>query len=267
MTEYDYRKADGISQSMLKDWFVSPAVYYAKHISLTIPPEPEKDSMRLGTAVHALVLEPQNFDSMIAVMPKCDRRTKVGKEVFAEFAKQSTGKTIIDEDQYATAKAMAAAIGSNKLAATLLVGAAEDDTEVVQIWEDQTGLWRKCRIDLVRRDLGCLIDVKTSATPWPGEFMRSYEDFGYFRQGAFYLDSPVAKQAGITSFRFIVVGSEPPHEVFVYEASEASLAEGAAEIRMALEDISVRRFTGEWTDERSNDLIQLDRPALRRVRC
>lgn len=56
-----YHAANGISSSMVKDARISLMYYHGRHISGTIARE-TSDALTLGTLVHTLVLEPENFD-------------------------------------------------------------------------------------------------------------------------------------------------------------------------------------------------------------
>jgi len=56
-----YHAANGISSSMVKDARISLMYYHGRHIAGTIPRE-TSDALTLGTLVHTLVLEPENFD-------------------------------------------------------------------------------------------------------------------------------------------------------------------------------------------------------------
>ncbi|MCB1902338.1 MAG: PD-(D/E)XK nuclease-like domain-containing protein, partial [Rhodocyclaceae bacterium] len=112
-----YHGSSGWSSSQLKTLIErTPAhlVYNMTHRS-----EPTAN-MALGTAVHTLVLEPATFDAEFAVMPKVDKRTKIGKEMFAEFEAASAGKTVIAEDMLAKAQAMADSVRSHPVAGLLL---------------------------------------------------------------------------------------------------------------------------------------------------
>ncbi|AZI53425.1 hypothetical protein CBF16_21525 (plasmid) [Pantoea agglomerans] len=55
-----YHSANGISSSMVKDARISLMYYHGRHITGTIPRE-TSEALTLGTLVHTLALEPENF--------------------------------------------------------------------------------------------------------------------------------------------------------------------------------------------------------------
>ncbi|MDU5473984.1 MULTISPECIES: PD-(D/E)XK nuclease-like domain-containing protein [unclassified Pantoea] len=62
-----YHAANGISSSMIKDARISLMYYHGRHITGTIPRE-TSDALTLGTLVHTLALEPENFDKEFSTL-------------------------------------------------------------------------------------------------------------------------------------------------------------------------------------------------------
>lgn len=50
-----------VSRSQLEDLRASPALYHARHVARTLPPDSPGPAMRLGTNVHMAVLEPEEW--------------------------------------------------------------------------------------------------------------------------------------------------------------------------------------------------------------
>ncbi|MCW0974118.1 PD-(D/E)XK nuclease-like domain-containing protein [Pantoea sp. JV6] len=61
-----YHAANGISSSMVKDARISLMYYHGRHITGTIPRD-TSDALTLGTLVHTLALEPENFATEFSV--------------------------------------------------------------------------------------------------------------------------------------------------------------------------------------------------------
>ncbi len=163
-------------------------------------------AMILGTAVHTAILEPARFASEYRVF-EGDRRTKAGKEEYA--ALQATGATIIDADDYATVKAMAASVRANKTAASLL---QDGIAEASIFWKDTlTGVECKCRPDWITNS-GIVVDVKTTEDASPAAFARSVMQYRYAVQAAHYLEGTEAER-----FVFIAVEKKAPYAVACYE--------------------------------------------------
>lgn len=58
-------------------------------------PLEQTTALLVGSAVHKMVLEPETFDSEFVIAPDINRRTKNGKEEYADFLKSAAGKSII----------------------------------------------------------------------------------------------------------------------------------------------------------------------------
>ncbi len=76
----DYLALDRISAHGIQKVGRSPLHYRAERDAPMTP----SDAMKLGTAVHTGLLEPELWDSVLCA-PKVDRRTKAGKEAWAAF--------------------------------------------------------------------------------------------------------------------------------------------------------------------------------------
>jgi hypothetical protein len=98
-----------ISKSGLDLVHRSPAHYYAAKLDPDRPAE-KKDTpaLRFGRAFHTLVLEPDLFFQEYAVLPeKVDRRTKAGKEAWAEFEAELGGREALTAEDGQRLGAMA----------------------------------------------------------------------------------------------------------------------------------------------------------------
>jgi exodeoxyribonuclease VIII len=152
-------------------------------------------SMKLGSLVHALVLEPDTFSERYALAPEGDRRTKAGKEAFEQFLTESEGKDVITSSDYETAQAMAESVREHPSASLLL---REGDPEV-SVFAELAGTACKCRIDWLRPD-GILVDLKTTKDASSSAFARSCASFDYPVQAAMYLDLTIAADVEATDF-------------------------------------------------------------------
>lgn len=82
MENADYHAHPAISKSHLDLIARSPLHYWARYIDPNRVPTEPTDAMRLGTAVHTLTLEADQFEARYAVAPAVDRRYKAGKEAW-----------------------------------------------------------------------------------------------------------------------------------------------------------------------------------------
>ena len=90
MTEQEYRKHPAISRSELFKITESPEKFkYSRE-----NPEEPTPALVFGQLFHAMALQPETVWEQFAVMPNIDRRTRAGKEAFAEFEAQAEANAL-----------------------------------------------------------------------------------------------------------------------------------------------------------------------------
>lgn len=247
-----------ISNSMLKTFIESVPRYHAKYVAKTITDEPS-DSLRLGQAFHAIVLQPEK--NLVAVSPKFDRRTKQGKADACVFAADHASKIIVDSEEAALLEGMVAGIQANPT--TRRIVAEGGHREIPVRWVHQgTGLPCKSRFDLITSEL--IVDVKTidSLANWPKHVV----NFAYHRQAAFYLQADACIQANFghkidRHFVFVVVEKEPPHEAAAFTLDSRTLALAHGEIDAAMAELKFFRKLNIWKSRYHNQIIPTVLPA------
>ena len=232
----DYHANPAISHSKLECFRRRPALYHKKYIAKTIEAEEPSAAFRVGSAAHCSVLEPAEWGKRYAVKPEgIDRRTKEGKEKWAQFEELHAGKIIIDQDEAATVLKLTDAVRQNPLAEQLLARGVPEAT-----WRTGGSLTLQCRTDWFNPD-GCEItdgrayvaDLKTVESLDDesfSNFERAVFRWGYHRQAGFYL--PLISELWskpVFDFVFIVVEKCEPFGVAVYKVSNAALQRGQEE--------------------------------------
>ncbi len=211
MTEQEYRAAAGVNKSTLWNMKKTPAhyKYYIDH-----PPE-ETASMRLGRAVHSLILTPEQYSSDFAVLPEgIDRRTKAGKEAYEEFMQMHGGKEILSVSDAAMIANMAAAVLACPEAVDLL---KDTEREKPFFWNDDNGILCKCRMDAVTT--GRIIDIKSAQDADTDVFAREALRYGYHVQTAHYIDAYYKTISSKTpEWYFIVIEKADPYCVNILKA-------------------------------------------------
>jgi hypothetical protein len=189
-------------------------------------------ALRFGRALHVYVLEGEvAFHSRYAIAPICDKRTTVGKNVYAKWVAENMDKEPIDQDEYELILAMNASLYQHPYAKVLLGKGCGERTV---IWRhDETGCLCKSRTDWVPDDnTGIVIDLKGLEEVTERKFVNAClaEDRGYARAAAFYLDG-TSKALGkkFDVFAFICVEKEQPCKVEIYTMEDDILAWGRAE--------------------------------------
>lgn len=256
MSETLYHSLPLASASALKLLAKSPA-----HLAWDRRPDAvdkATPAMQLGTALHFAVIEPQRFESLYAVLPKCDRRTTAGKEAYAAFVAENVGKTIIDADDYAKVLGMATSLRSNEMFADLVENATAK--EISGIWQDKnTGVICKMRGDLFVDEYSAIVDVKSCVDASPAGFLRAIVSNGYHIQGEFYLQGATANGQHYQNFLFACVESQAPYFTAIYQLSTEFLGLARAQINVLLDLYRECEESGMWPGY-STEMVTLEPP-------
>lgn len=149
-----YHSDPALSRSRLKSLLTGPPLEF--HAA---EPVEETEAMRLGTALHLAILEPDRFAELVRPMPKYDGRTNAGKAAKADWLVANPGKIAVPEDDYAQACAAAKLVRSKKGPATAL---REGKAEVSLFWPSGDVVL-KSRPDFLDVDRGIAVDVKSTS--------------------------------------------------------------------------------------------------------
>lgn len=252
LTNEKYHGGPGINKSLLD--LVNPAPARALYALTSEGDKESTAAQKIGTALHSLVLEPDDFAARYVLAPKFDRRTKAGKEAAAAFEAEHAGKITVDPDDWVQLHAMRDAVMAHPGARHLLTS-GQGFAELSVYWTDEaTGELCRCRPDWWRAD-GILVDLKTTEDASKEGFRQSVVKWGYHVQAPYYLDgTEAAHRAGHapegfqhpTAFAFIAVEKKPPHLVAVYDLDAESMDVGRAEYRDKLDALAECKRTGAW---------------------
>jgi exodeoxyribonuclease VIII len=184
--------------------------------------EPHEDTpaLKIGRLVHLASLEPQRYSKEVLTAPECDRRTKIGKELWENFIGALKPDQIAitqSESELITNVAASARTGLAKISQSM-----GDPEWIVEtpVYNKFNGISIKGRPDLVLGDV--VVDVKTTLDAGSKSFSRDCVNFKYHMQAAWYLHLVGAKR-----FLFVVVEKNPPYDWTIYELDEQAIAEGA----------------------------------------
>lgn len=217
----DYLSWPGVSKHDLDLVAKSPAHFLAQEGT----PLPVTPAMRFGTACHTAILEPNRLMEDVAVLPSCDRRTKAGKELAAAFEAESSGKTVISQEEMRHINEMSMSVLLHPVAGPLITNATH--IEASATWEDVvTGERCRCRPDAIHPDL--VVDLKTTIDASRWAFASSMHKYRYHVQAAYYLSG--LKTLGVidetATFVFLVVEKKPPYGVALYAVQQEDLRRG-----------------------------------------
>ncbi len=226
MTNEAYHQRDEISCSQIKTILKNPYEFLAK-----VKREPSK-AMDFGSCVHKLVLEPDEFNNEFAIMPDIDKRTKEGKELYAQFMTQHEGKTLLNNEDFERAR-WCSQIALEIAGTFFKNGKAEQS-----YFGELDGVPVRCRPDYYIEDKGIIIDVKTTADASKDGFTKSVANFGYHIQNAFYIDTMRSLGLKAEKFMFVAIETKEPFMIGLYELDETSIEHGRSQYKKALELIS-----------------------------
>lgn len=255
MNNSEYHAHPALGSTTLKKAVDSMQTY--KHYIESDPIE-ATDNMNLGTAVHTLVLEPELFDSEIAVKEKVDGRTKTGKEYNAMFAETSAGKTIITTEQFKEAQLMRDSVMDHPEVKKILNCRVEFETSGFYI-DEETGIECKYRPDI--RTNNFIADLKTCQDATQNGFAKQVSNLGYHISAAHYLEGDrILKKINHEQFIFICVESKPPYQVGIYRLGPKSLNKGYMQRNEALKSISNSRETGVYPLLNDGEAMEIEMP-------
>ena len=253
MLAEQYHLHPAVGHSGLVRIMRSPAHY--KDV-LTHPLEPTP-AMRLGTAFHTALLEPDRFGQTFVVTSKFDRRTKEGKAAAEAWETGNAGKTALTVEQMMAIESMAFSVRNHAGAARLL---ARGLAEMSAFWGDpETGVECKCRPDFLSmagETVTGIVDVKTCCDASVEGFSRAMATLGYDVQAAFYQDGMKALTGRKLSFYFIAVEKDAPHVCAVYKASDEVIEVGRAKYHGALQLLKWCRSNDDWPGYQPNGEIE-----------
>lgn len=242
MNEKEYRQHPAISRSALWKIRESPEKF---KWAMEHPDEPTP-ALVFGQAFHKMALEPEDFSTEFAVVPKnIDRRTKDGKAAWAELVAAADGKTLITADTMDTARDMVNALQNAPFVGKLLNGEHEKPI----FWVDEmTGEECKARYDCLTDVNGkpVIVDLKTAANASTDAFMRDAVKYGYDFQAAMYSEG-IKQTLGIAPlFVFVVIEKDPPYAVNILQADEAFVQRGYDIFRELLGTYHECKETDNW---------------------
>lgn len=232
----EYHRLAGVSSTGLNQAHISALRY--KHFidgGVTI-----SDTVALeGNLIHCAICETPEYYKRYIVAPKVDKRTKDGKKEWSDFVEANPNMQYITEDQHA----MAMEAAGNAVSHPLFPFRNVISAEVSIFWkDDDTGLDCRCRPDIMVRDYGLIIDVKT--TDNARTFHQSVAKYGYHRQEAFYRMGLRAVGIAVSRYLFLVVEKKAPYDVIFYELDSEYVALGEIEVRNAMATVALAKRTG-----------------------
>ncbi len=207
LTYEQYAAIPAVSRSLLVAMATSPA----DGQQFMLSGGESTKALDFGIGSHALTLEPERFHSEFAIGPDVKLNTTAGKLEWMEFCRCHPGKQHIRGADGADMLGMRKRLFEHPVAKRLLTGDGEN--ELVMVWRDK-GSGSLCKIRPDRMTLWngetAVVDYKTTTDASRTGFPKSYGQYLYYLQQAFYVD-------GITA----VCGDPPMHFFFIAQEKKA----------------------------------------------
>lgn len=235
-----YHALEAMSASGAKKMLQSPAHY---KVMRDMPSEPT-EAMRIGTAVHTLILEPHRAAELVE-MPAFNRRTKDGKAEAEAWLAANAGRQAFDAETLDRIYSAAAAVRRRHAGAIELL--SDGRPEVSALWIDaKYQVPCKSRFDWLRSD-SAIVDLKTTKDASPDGFKRTIGAFQYHLQAAFYwLAHEAVCDRSPAYFAFVAVETEPPFGVACYVLQEDAIRAGMRLVETALRRYREALDAGFW---------------------
>ncbi|OCA53904.1 PD-(D/E)XK nuclease-like domain-containing protein [Photorhabdus namnaonensis] len=242
----DYHNGEGVSKSQLDDIAKSPAFYRWKK---NAPIDTEKlKALDMGTALHCLLLEPDEFSNRFIEAPEFNRRTNQGKADEKEFLKdcEKTGKTVMDYEQHRKLKLMRDSVMAHHAARYFLE--ADGYNEASIYWSDPD-TDELCRIkpDKFLLNQPVIVDVKKVADM--ERFPCHIEEFRYHVQNAMYQEGYLRHFGESPLFLFIAVSESidcARYPVRVFELDSDDVDVGFNLFKQNLHIFHECRINDDW---------------------
>ncbi len=258
MPYIEYAKLPGVNWTGLKPARDSMLHYFDAKAA----PFKETRALRVGKAVHTATTEPHRFLAEYALKSEgINRRTKKGKEQWANLVELNSGKTILAPDEYEEAIKASQALRAHHLTAPYLErGRAEVS---IQWTDEETGILCKSRLDWVTgRDIDdpdTICEIKTARSIKLHAFASQAESFGYFHQFAFQQRGFASVWGGNPAKRFLVAENHRPFDCGVIEPMGERFDLADEEISALLLQVKGARASGKYHGM-YRDEKQVDRP-------
>lgn len=232
--EYDlsndeyHNERPGYSSTFIKTTHLK-SIYHAKNSTSSIA----LSIADMGTAVHAIVLEPEK--EIVRCGPET-RRGNAWKEAYAEA--EADGVTLLPEKEYHQVFDIAHSLLAHPEAKDILTADDKICEASIFVEHPRTGLELKVRPDIFVPSMGVMADVKTTVSSVPSAFARQVFSYGWHIQGAFY--KLCAELAGweVDSFAFLSVEKERPFTAHVHYLSPEVLDYGERIVEQILTQIA-----------------------------
>lgn len=241
----EYYALEAVSNSALSILAVSPAHYKAAVAGLYS--RTVNASMNVGTAFEDRFFRADTYrNSYVERPPNLDRRRKAHKEVWNDLVERFGEDKILTTEQMFDIEQMYKNLRYHSDVDTVFNQYNVEDNIHI-IWEDgETGLLCKAEMDAFVQKIGLVIDVKTTSDASDYGFAKSYFQYNYYRQAAWYTRGLEHHGYDSPAFRFWVVETSIPYCSRVMRPSPEDVKLANYEIDKLLDTLVDAQVSDDW---------------------
>ncbi len=253
MEDPDYRKAPGLSQSMIKPLMRSPAHYQAelRKVRVSTP------AQVLGTITDHALLEPEKYVNMFHTRPEGMKFTTIEGKAWRDA---HGDRPILDGEDARNLRGMTDSVLAHPVASKMVALSYKQAN--IFCGHRATSIMRKGRPDMLlvtSQGRPVIGDLKTCEDGSPTEFAKAIAGWDYHIQNAYYtqvLEDIIGERP---AFLFVTVEKADPWACTVYQLDDESIEAGHKACEKALESYARCMDSGEWPAY-SNDVETLRLP-------
>jgi PDDEXK-like domain of unknown function (DUF3799) len=234
-------------------------------------PRKETEWMRFGRAAHHLLLGEDKFSAEYITHPTSYRDKKTAEQkpwhMGADFCKrwvaaeELKGRTVMKPTEIAKIMPIVESLRADPLVQSDGLRGLVEHSIIVK--DEITGLWIKCRPDVIPND-GDYIDIKLTNDVTNLAVMHSLRNFGYHMQGALMWEACEQLKMPFIGFTLLLIESEPPHCIRAVPLTDEDLSLGRLQCRAMLTKTQECIETGIWPGPGEGDLRPIPLPTAER---
>lgn len=257
--EATYRAWPAINQSLLKLGIPGEGSPLHIRAEIVAPKKPTKP-MDEGTALHALVLQPERVNQLVYPLSEVrEKRSRADKEWWDEQDRAANGRVILRSEVWDRVRRMADALLSHPISGAMLLH-AEGMSEVAAVWDDSESRLR-CKVRIDRLVPGVFaIDIKKTTEASESAFISTIKKYRYHCQAAWNEDGFLAATGERTDLTLAAVEDQYPFAVHCFCPSYKAVECGRLQLQASLRGYERSIRTNEWPSYRNNELTPFDLP-------
>jgi exodeoxyribonuclease VIII len=292
LSEDQYHASDGISSHGLNTIARSPLHYWAAYLNPEKSSKKETPALKIGSAIHRAILEPDKFESMYirepqitdykGVLDKLDDYKEACKarglpmsgtkdvlkarikaflstqelptaSFWDELEPQIVGSRIpLARHEYKACRAISYRVHKHPCASEIF---KIGTPEVSIYWKDlDTDVLCRGRIDWITESghTPYIVDIKSTQNANPESFQRDVFKYGYHIQAAMYWDGLLTLGYSPDSFVFSAWEKRPPYATALYFMTDEVLEAGRNEYKKLLKVYAKCLETDNWPGYSNN---------------